>query len=388
MKKIDRLYIHIPFCKKKCSYCAFHSIPASDEILVEKYFAKLEQNIKENKHQTEALESIFIGGGTPSLLSAKRLEKLFSIIKNNFKIKDTAEISIENNPESLTDEKIHLISNFANRISIGIQSFNENHRSIIGRSGSLKNLYHTLEKLINNNIRNISIDLIYGIPTQTLKDWEHELTKVLDLPIKHLSAYSLTYEEGTKLYAQIKTQTSNESDEISADMWQLTSDILYKNNISRYEISNYSQPDYECKHNLDTWYGGQYIGFGPTASSFDGKKRWTQAKLKEWLENKEPELDYLNKLNRTIEIFITGLRTVKGWKIINKENENEIILDSVFHHNLSFKTIEWSKIFNKLIYLSEINLLNIKNIGKGEMLISATAKGLLFWDEIALEILE
>ena len=387
MNKINRLYIHVPFCRKKCSYCAFHSVTISDD-LAEKYLTKLEEDIKENSHLAESLESIFIGGGTPSILTTRNLEKLFSIINSNFKIQETAEISIENNPETLTPEKIRIISNFANRVSIGIQSFNDKNRSIIGRNGNIKNIYSIVDKLIENKIDNISIDLIYGIPTQTLKDWEHELATAIKLPIKHISAYALTYEEGTKLYTTEHSGQSAETDEISAEMWQLTSDILHQYNISRYEVSNYSSPGYQCKHNLDTWYGGKYLGFGPTASSFDGKYRWIQPTLQPWLEKKSPEKDYLNLFDRTVEIFMMGLRTAKGWKIIDNKNNNHKILTSIFPNNYYFKPNEWNKIYQKLNRLSQIKLLEFRQVNKKETDIFPTEKGLLFWDEIALELLE
>ncbi len=386
MNHINRLYIHVPFCQSKCAYCAFHSLPISaTDGLVSKYFAKLEKDIKESSHLAAPLQSIFIGGGTPSHLSSENIEKLFAIIYNNFIIAEKAEISIECNPESLTEEKINVIAIFANRISIGIQSFNEKHRSIIGRIGSNKKINKIIDTIIKYNIDNISADLIYGIPTQTVKDWKEELNSVLKLPIKHLSTYALTIEEGTKLYS-CNNLNSAPVDDITADMSIITSEILLNSGLSRYEISNYSMPNYECMHNLDTWFGGKYLGFGPTSSSFDGKSRWTQPKLEEWLKGVKPELDFLSPQARTIEIFIMGLRTTRGWIIDRRENKN-ILLISQFPHNLEFKIVEWEQIDRKLFSLNKAGLLKIENVDSKRSKIYPTDKGLLFWDEIALELI-
>lgn len=378
---IDRLYVHVPFCSSKCDYCAFHSIPVSDsDYLIQQYFAKLERDIKESKHLTSPLKSIFIGGGSPSYLKTNNIEKLFSIIANNFTIAENAEISVENNPESLTLKKIKTISSFANRISVGVQSFNKSHLDIIGRSRD-ENI--SLEKIVSaflkNNIDNISIDLIYGIPTQTVKDWENELMTALDLPIKHLSAYSLTYEEGTKLYTNVNPNL----EDLSCEMWKLTSEILYPK-MNRYEISNYSQPGLECKHNFNIWFGEKYLGLGPAASSFDGKTRWTQQNLDHWLNGTPPEIDNLPYHKRLVEIFIMGLRTTIGWTVeINGKN---VFMNSPYSSPLELSKQDWISLEEKLITLNQAELITTeKNNHKTR--ISSTQKGLLFWNELATELL-
>jgi oxygen-independent coproporphyrinogen III oxidase len=384
MNHINRLYLHIPFCQNKCAYCAFHSIPIlTTDTLISRYFTKLEKDIKESRHLTAPLQSIFIGGGTPSCLKTKYIEKLFTIISENFIIAEKAEISIESNPESLTEEKVSVIADFVNRISIGIQSFNKKHRSIIGRIGNNKNINTVIETIIKYNI-NMSADLIYGIPTQTIEDWKEELNCALKLPIKHLSAYALTFEEGSKLYSG-KNLSSIAANDITADMWNLSSEILLQSGFRRYEISNYSLPGYECRHNLDTWFGGKYLGLGPAASSFDGKTRWTQPELNEWLKGEIPEIDCLSTQKRTIEIFIMGLRTTRGWIIERRENNS--LLVSQFPHNLSLKTTDWKKISRKLSSLNKDGLLKIENIDSNKTQISPTEKGLLFWNEITMELI-
>ena len=385
MNQINRLYIHIPFCQSKCSYCAFHSVPIStNDILINQFLTKLEKDIKESQHLTVPIQSIFIGGGTPSYLNAKYIEKLFTIIFNNFIIADNAEISFESNPESLSEEKISIIANFANRISIGIQSFNQKHRSIIGRIGNNNNINNLIETIVKYNI-DMSVDLIYGIPTQTIDDWKEELNSAVKLPIKHLSAYALTFEEGSILYSD-KSLNSFMSNELTADMFNLTSDILLQSGFNKYEISNFSLPGYECRHNLDIWFGGRYLGLGPTASSFDGTTRWTQPKFNEWLQGKEPEIDRISRIKRTIEIFIMGLRTTHGWTAEQKRNKNRRLI-SPFPHNLEFKATDWKEINRKLYRLNKDGLLKIIDIGTEKTGISPTEKGLLFWNEIALQLI-
>ena len=384
MNQINRLYIHVPFCQSKCAYCAFHSIPISgNDTLINKYFAKLKNDINKFKLLTSPLKSIFIGGGTPSFLNTKDIEKLFTLIYNNFIITKDTEVTMENNPESLTEEKINIISNFVNRVSLGIQSFNEKHRSIIGRIGSNRNIYNVIDTLIKYKIDNISADLIFGIPTQTLDDWKKELKNVIKIPIKHLSTYALTIEEGTKLYSSKNIKSLD--DDTTVDMWNLTSD-LSQAGLERYEVSNFSIPGYECKHNLDTWFGGKYLGLGPTASSFDGKTRWTEPILDEWLIGKQPDTDYLSPYERIIEIFIMGLRTSHGWMIEQLETGNRLLI-SKFPHHLKLNATDWEKLDRKLSNLHNAGLLNIENIDSYKMRISPTEHGLLFWNEIALELL-
>jgi len=183
-----------------------------------------------------------------------------------------------------------------------------------------------------------------------------------------------------------KNLNSTATADLTPEMSNLTSDILLQSGFNKYEISNYSQPGYECRHNLDTWFGGKYLGLGPTASSFDGTNRWTQSKLNEWLKGERPQIDCLSQLNRTIEIFIMGLRTTRGWIIKHIENK-KILLTSQFPQSLELNTEEWGELNIKLSSLTKAGLLKIKNIANNKMQVSPTEKGLLFWDEIALQLI-
>ena len=412
-KQIEHLYIHVPFCKNKCSYCAFHSVAINSASQIEHYLIYLENEFKKLRSTTSNLKTIYIGGGTPNILSAKQLAKLFSLIRNNFEICNDAEISIEGNPDSFSKEKIEIISTFANRISIGVQSFSSKHRNTIGRKSSPDNIKQIISRFNQNGITNISCDLIYAIPNQSLNDFIADLKKLTVLPIKHISLYSLTYEEGTILKKELK-HSENEFDELSAEMWSKANLILSNNNIMRYEVSNYALEGFESKHNLNTWFGGKLLGIGPTASSFDGIQRWTNPTLKELHNNKSPDIDKIPVTDRFIEIFAMGLRTCFPWIIIIKNGEVKItsqysnfsaILRPYFFHLLLkkinyflitcyFLKIDITKNSEKLskekqnamilLLLSNCDLCEV-NI---EISLYSTEHGKLFWDSLYIELMD
>jgi len=400
----SNIYIHVPFCVKKCGYCVFHSLPLlNNSNLLSIYFDKLKNEIKSNSHLVTKIDSIYIGGGTPSALPLHQLETLFSLILDNYNISDNAEISIECNPESISKDKIKLISDFANRISFGVQSFKQSHRHTLGRVGDNKTILKAIDFASKNNINNISIDLIYGIPNQSLNDWKAELNQSLQLPIKHISTYALTFEEGSELYSTYCSEL-NDFDDIVTDMCNITGDLLSTNNIHRYEISNYSKPGFECKHNVDIWYGCKYLGLGPTASSFDGVNRWTQLTTDQWLNSEKPEFDIISTKQRILEVFMMGLRTTLGWNIMNHKNSDRVILISPYTNNIPEQIVldniqnisdsqlclsidMWDNILERLKVTISDDLIQIKRTSNGIASISATEKGLLFWNEIAMELL-
>lgn len=406
---INRLYIHIPFCASKCGYCAFYSLPSPKSDSVDAYLEKLEQDFKNSSTLCGKLDSVFIGGGTPTFLSAENLERLFLSIQSNFEIPASAEISIECNPETLTPEKARIIANFANRVSLGIQSFNPEFRKILGRQGAVSTIDKAIALLTKNGVVNIGCDLIYAIPGQTPDDWQRDLEKAASLPLKHISAYSLTYEEGTRLAEEISKLESRKSklenknnpetrnltagaptlhpttadqrpttsdrrlttddrrlttNDLSIKMWDLAGAVLKKYGFHRYEISNYAKRGFECGHNLEIWYGDRYLGFGPAAASFDGDKRWTNAgDLQKWIAGAEPEIDAIPSEKRAREIFVMGLRTSQGW------DKKYFLLKTGFDLN------RWKTYFAPLL---DARLLNetAENI-------KCTRKGLLLWNEVA-----
>ena len=368
----QRLYIHVPFCSRKCDYCAFYSEPSPGEELIEAYLKKIKGEFIAGSKSCSKLESIYIGGGTPSLLNPKQLATLFESIIANFAISENAEISIECNPETINSENVSLITNFANRVSLGIQSFNCEFRRTIGRTGDVKAIDRALELLSSSGMENIGCDLIYAIPGETLDDWKSELQKAIALPVKHISAYSLTFEEGTKLSEQnhpLKGELNNDiylENEVA--MWEYTGDFLQDNGFPRYEISNYSQPEYKCKHNKGIWFGDTYLGCGPSASSFDGKNRWTNPNsISHWLLGGNPEIDSITPEKRAREIFVMGLRTTQGWQ------------SDVFRQKTGFLFENWREDFSDLI---NGDLLKISDNE-----IACTPQGLLLWNEIAMKLL-
>ncbi len=358
---MKHLYIHIPFCKNKCDYCAFYSLPNSQK-MIPAYLSHLNAEFAKQK-KIEPLESIFIGGGTPTILSEKDLALLFESIYKHFKSADTAEISIECNPEPLSDAKVTIIAKYANRISLGVQSFNQKHRDILGRSGDVNSVYKAIELINKYNLTNYNIDLIYGIPEQTISNYKNDLEKAISLGIKHLSAYSLSIEEN----AVLAKKDIEIDDDFSTDMFLMAKDILEQNKIYQYEISNFSKKGYECKHNLQIWKGDKYLGLGPNASSYNGD-RWTEVDdLDKWLKSEPPEFDKISSKYRAIEIFIMGLRTVNGWELKDFQNKTG------YDYNLWIENIEVFR--NKTL------------VNREEEKIKLTQKGLLFWDSIAEELI-
>lgn len=404
---IKKIYIHVPFCASKCGYCAFYSLPSPEPEAIDSYLEKLEQDFKSSSAICGKLDSVFIGGGTPTFLSAENLRILFSLIHSYFHISASAEISIECNPETLTVEKARIIANFANRVSLGIQSFNPEFRKILGRQGAVSTIDKAIALLTKNGVVNIGCDLIYAIPGQTPDDWRRDLEKAASLPLKHISAYSLTYEEGTRLAEEIsklesgksklenkdnpdsrrlKPATSDQNsddrrqttedrqstandrrlttNDLSIKMWDLAGTVLKRYGFHRYEISNYAKLGFECVHNLDIWYGDKYLGFGPAAASFDGDKRWTNAgDLQKWIAGAEPEIDLIPSENRAREIFVMGLRTSQGW------DKKYFLLKTGFDLN------RWKTDF--------VPLLDARLLNETAENIKCTRKGLLLWNEVA-----
>jgi oxygen-independent coproporphyrinogen III oxidase len=386
MSNINRIYIHIPFCNTKCDYCAFHSVTDFNKEVLEQYFKLLENNFKKQQGKTTVIDSVFIGGGTPSILSEYYINHLFFLINKYFHIAKTAEISIELNPESLSKEKIKIISAHVNRISLGIQTFNKTHRKTLGRVGRVSSIYKSIEHIFDTEIANVSCDFIYGIPGQKIKDLKLDIDTALQYPFKHMSAYSLTFEENTQLSNKILNCSLY--DRTSAKMWELLPYFTEKYNFKKYEISNYCIPGYECKHNLDTWFGGKYLGFGPTASSFDGVNRWTQPKMNEWLNKQQSRIDKLSKNERIKEIFIMGLRTVDGWLIEKKDNYQVIYSPfSIKSRKIDVPNSLWEEIKPTLEKLYRQNLLLLTDISDNIFKIQPTEKGMLFWNEIGVELI-
>ena len=257
------IYIHIPFCDSLCSYCDFSKFYYNSN-LVDNYLTSLEKEIKQN-YKNEIIKSIYIGGGTPSSLSIKQLEKLFSII-NIIKKDSDLEFTFECNPENMTIDKIKLLKdNGINRVSIGVQSFNGNILKLLNRKHTKDDATALINNLKSVGINNINIDLIFGINNQSIEEIRKDLEYFIKLDIPHLSYYSLILEEHTKLYIDKYEEID---DDTCASQYEYICDYLKEHNYSHYEISNFSKHGYESKHNLVYWNNENYYGFGCGAHGF------------------------------------------------------------------------------------------------------------------------
>lgn len=270
------LYIHIPFCVAKCSYCSFNSY-AGLERLQERYVDALAVEYRNvaSEGQRTGLETVFLGGGTPSLLSNDQLRRLFGVISTDFAIETGAEISIEANPGTVDMEKLDtLLQCGINRLSIGVQSFNNVELSTIGRIHSAEEASSAIENAQAAGFQNLSVDLMYGLPGQTPKSWLQSLETVLAMSVQHLSLYQLTVEDETPLKLMIegdRVQLPGEDD--VAEMDEITASLLEIRGFEQYEISNFATKDHQCRHNVNYWNNGDYYGIGAGAVSYSNGKR-------------------------------------------------------------------------------------------------------------------
>ncbi|MCL2246839.1 MAG: radical SAM family heme chaperone HemW [Lentimicrobiaceae bacterium] len=319
------IYIHIPFCKKKCIYCSFYSVVCTKEMgryveAVVQELQKAERKKEKKEGRKEIVETVYFGGGTPSLLPIHDLEKILNAIHDNFNVADEVECTIEGNPEQLSFDYLKDLKKIGfNRISIGIQSFNDEILHFLGRIHSGKDTVFAVENAQKAGFENISIDLIYGIYLRSMPHWMQELKTAFQLPIKHLSAYSLTVEENTLLHKKISQQKMQniDEDQVVMEMNALIEEAE-KNDFEHYEVSNFALKNYHSKHNSNYWNGTPYLGFGASAHSFSGNTRsWNIAnveKYKQAIEKNIPcfEVEYLNPVEQYNEYVLLRLRTKNG----------------------------------------------------------------------------
>ena len=265
------LYIHIPFCVAKCSYCSFNSY-AGLERLQERYVDALAVECSQvaSEGQRTPLKTIFLGGGTPSVLSNEQLKRLFGVISTDFEIAKDAEISIEANPGTVDAEKFDTLRQCGvNRLSIGVQSFDDQELRTIGRIHSAEEARSAVENAQAAGFDNLSIDLMYGLPGQTAESWQQSLDIALSRSVQHLSLYQLTVEEETPMEGMIQEGRLHLPDEdVVAEMDAITASLLEKSDFRQYEISNYAEKNYQCRHNVNYWNNGDYHGLGAGAVSY------------------------------------------------------------------------------------------------------------------------
>ena len=280
------LYIHVPFCEKRCVYCSFYSTVHGKE--ERDAFVRTLAKELAFRHNGAPISTLYFGGGTPSQLDDEEMESIFSAIHRHCVLSPLAEITFEANPDDISQQKVvHLRQLGVNRISLGVQSFDDRRLSFLNRRHTAQQALDAIDLLRAEGVENISIDLIFGLPGQQLADWNKELAQAFELPITHLSAYSLMYEKGTPLYYARERGAVKECDEeTSLSMFQMLCTSAQCAGFEQYEISNFARPGYRSRHNSSYWHGIPYLGLGPGAHSYDGKncRRVNDYSLRRYME--------------------------------------------------------------------------------------------------------
>jgi putative oxygen-independent coproporphyrinogen III oxidase len=323
------IYLHIPFCKTRCIYCDFYSTTQSE--IKDRYISALWNELHQRKSylDNEPIETIYFGGGTPSQLSKDDFEKIFSTIEKEYNLEKCIEITLEANPDDLTPEYIKDLSLLPfNRVSIGIQTFNEQTLQLLRRRHTAEQAIQAVEACRTAGLQNISIDLMYGLPGETLKSWEADIEQAIALNVEHISAYHLIYEEGTPLYEmRLKHKIKEIDEDSSVDFFKLMIERLSEAGFLHYEISNFCKPGMYSKHNSSYWTGKKYLGCGPSAHSFNGKNRqWNISSLEQYIkgiENETPqiEIEELDTATQYNDFIITSLRTMWGLSLTKIEEK-------------------------------------------------------------------
>lgn len=355
-------YIHIPFCNNICSYCDFCKIYYNEEI-VNNYLVELEKEIK-SIYQGEVLDTIYIGGGTPSSLNTKQLEKLFDILKVFNKSKDI-EFTIESNFENVTEEKLLIYKKYGiNRLSFGLESINKDNLLFLNRKITKSKVDDTIKLCRKLGYNNINIDLIYALPTEDLEVLRNDLEYIFSLNIEHVSTYSLIIEDNTVLKIN---NTTNISEELDASMYKLICEEMKKHSYKHYEISNFSKEGYYSKHNLCYWNNDNYYGFGLGASSYLNNKRITNTRsINRYLEGKyvleEIELSKYDLIEYEIMLNLrkaTGISLSKFKNKYQKDLKNTVKIDKLIKDGFLIEEVDNIKIPEDKWYLSNEIILRI-----------------------------
>lgn len=367
------IYIHIPYCKKKCHYCNFFSLATTKyrDVFVDALLKEIHQR-KSETHQP--ISSIYFGGGTPSLLSRKELDDIFNQIHQDYQIKEDIEITLEANPDDLSLAYLkELQKTKVNRLSIGIQSFNDNDLLSVNRVHSGQEAYDSVIRAKEAGFSNLSLDLIYGIPSSDLRIWEDNLQKIKELDADHLSAYSLTQEPQTAYDVLVKKgKAKAPDDERAIEQYEMLQAFLPNLDMEQYEISNYARNQKYAIHNTSYWNGIPYIGFGPSAHSYNRThRRWNIAFLKKYIDSAtngsvDFEEENLSLANQWNEWVMTGLRT--KWGIDLSKSPQNFPMD-------------WLQQFHSIAE----DFIRQKLIIKEDSIFKLSFKGKLFADGVAAE---
>lgn len=331
------LYIHIPFCKQKCFYCDFPSYPGMENYWEEYVEALIsELIIKSEEYKNSKVNTIFIGGGTPSLIPEVYISKILDTVYSHYKVSPDCESTIECNPGTLTDEKLRSYKTFGlNRLSIGLQAFQNDLLKKLGRIHTCEDFLFSLELAQKHGFDNINADIIFGIPNQTFTQWQDTINRVLSLNLAHVSCYSLLIEEDTVFGKMKKKGILKEAeDELDREMYHYAVDSFNVAGLYQYEISNFSKPHLMCRHNMNYWRRGEYLGVGSGAHSHYDKRRYANindvAKYIEGIKSRKPFLSEdscLTKENQLEESIFLGLRLNEGIDFLKLSKELGIDLE-------------------------------------------------------------
>jgi putative coproporphyrinogen dehydrogenase len=366
MRKQLELYVHIPFCEKKCLYCDFLSFSAEED-LHKAYVDKLieEIRVQASNYSQYQISSIFIGGGTPTVIKAVYISNIMSAIYEAFIVESQAEITIECNPGTVDIDKLLVYKQSGiNRISVGLQSTVDKELQHLGRIHTYADFLNSYEKIRESGYKNVNIDLMSALPWQTLDSWKSTLKKVVMLKPEHISAYSLIIEEGTefsKIYGSPEGRKFLPTEEVERAMYHSTIDILKNYGYERYEISNYAKPGYESKHNIGYWTGEEYLGFGIGASSYVyGRRFHVERDIKKYLaidmkRDIMPLYQNIHELStkeKMEEFMFLGLRLSKGVLVTDFYDRFGIelidVFEKVIQKNISFGLLKYENLYLKL----------------------------------------
>ncbi len=318
--KTGGIYIHVPFCQKRCIYCDFYSTTYGPEW--KRFYVsalKHEMLLRRTEIDSSRVPSLYIGGGTPSQLSSSLLVEMFQAVMETFSLADDAEVTIEVNPDDVSSQLIAALRQTpVNRISMGVQTFSDDLLRFLNRRHTSAQALRAVRLFREAGYDNISLDLIYGLPGQSFENWTNDVRQLLSLDVPHLSAYALSYEEGTPLYNMLQEgKVSEASDELSWQMYEYLMDEVAEAGMEHYEISNFAKPGMHARHNSSYWNGSPYLGLGPGAHSYDGKnvRRSNDTSLKDYVEAKGDvphQTETLTSKELYDELVMTRLRTASG----------------------------------------------------------------------------
>lgn len=347
------IYVHIPFCRSKCQYCDFYSLACKDDALMDSYLDAVCAHIKEAGALCPGykVDSVYFGGGTPSFFGADAIAIILTTIRRNFDVASDAEITFEANPDSISDRLLHrLHAEGFNRVSLGVQTDDDETLKKLGRPHTYAQAVTAYQRIRKAGFRNVSVDLMYGLPGQTLHAWQETLDNVLKLNPEHMSCYALKVEEGTPLY-EIKDFANLPDDDTQADMYLAAAEALRSRGFRQYEVSNFARKGLYSRHNTKYWTGGEYLGFGPSASSDFAGKRFTMVRdLQSYIQgiknggNVMEDVQEIPLRERAGEYLMLRLRTTAG--IYAEEYERMFLLpfapleEILMKHKLYYRAMQ------------------------------------------------